>query len=125
MGGMTDTLRRIATNNNIPIGGFVGKEYKKSFGGLSAVGPFNPLGSAGIFPTKMVNKAISEGDVISGYKPPPETPTVTPVTPMPIPGQDDLANIAARRQSIEQQLLRRGRLSTILTSPQTNEPLGG
>jgi hypothetical protein len=63
----------------------------------------------------------SPGD--SGYVAP-ATPNVTPVTPMPIPGQDDLANISARRRSIEQQLARRGRLSTVLSNPQ-NEPLGG
>lgn len=63
-----------------------------------------------------------EGD--PGYVPPPGPPVVTPVTPMPIPGQDDLSNIAARRKSIEEQLFRRGRLSTVLSNPQ-NEPLGG
>ena len=61
-----------------------------------------------------------------GITPPPQPGDTnpTPVTPMPIPGQDDLANIAARRKSIEQQLFRRGRLSTILSNP-LSEPLGG
>lgn len=63
-----------------------------------------------------------EGD--PGFVPPPGPPVVTPVTPMPIPGQDDLTNIAARRKSIEEQLFRRGRLSTVLSNPQS-EPLGG
>lgn len=63
----------------------------------------------------------SEGD--PGYVPP-ANPQITPVTPMPIPGQDDLASMAARRQSIQQQLFRRGRFSTILSDPQS-EPLGG
>lgn len=58
-----------------------------------------------------------------GYVAPPNL-NVTPVTPMPVPGQDDLASIAARRQSIQQQLARRGRVSTILSNAQ-NEPLGG
>ena len=50
-------------------------------------------------------------------------PALTPPTPMPIPGQDSLANIMARRASIAAQLARRGRLSTILSQIQP-EPLG-
>lgn len=61
--------------------------------------------------------------VSSAFTPaaPPEVP---PATKMPVPGQDDLANIAARRRSVAAQLARRGRLSTILSQPQS-EPLGG
>jgi|SRR6267378_3424710 len=47
-----------------------------------------------------------------------------PPIAMPVPGQDDLANIASRRRSIQSQLARRGRLSTIL-SQGFYEPLGG
>ena len=50
-------------------------------------------------------------------------PAITPPTPMPIPGQDAIANIMARRASIAAQLARRGRLSTILSQSQP-EPLG-
>ncbi len=51
-------------------------------------------------------------------------PEVAPPTPMPIPGQDTLEAVTARRRSIQAQLARRGRLSTILSQPQA-EPLGG
>lgn len=54
----------------------------------------------------------------------PDIPSVTAPTPMPIPGQDTLEAIRARRSSIQAQLARRGRLSTILSSP-SFEPLGG
>lgn len=54
-------------------------------------------------------------------------PTVTPPTPMPTPG--DAASKAAKRQSITEQMRRRGRASTILTDgsggPAVNDPLGG
>lgn len=51
-------------------------------------------------------------------------PTPEPVTPMPSPTDADAQ--AARRRSIAEQLRRRGRASTILTSDvNTSEPLGG
>lgn len=95
--------------------------------GGQKLGGLGPLGFSG--PRTQVRQQLdktfgvppSEGD--PGYVPP-GPPVVTPVTPMPIPGQDDLANISARRKSIEQQLFRRGRMSTVLSNPQT-EPLGG
>jgi hypothetical protein len=94
-------------------------------GGRASVGPFGPSN-----PRERGRRAIDpvfgvppvEGD--PGYVPPPTPPVVTPVTPMPVPGQDELANIEARRRSISEQLARRGRASTILSNPQT-EPLGG
>lgn len=96
-------------------------------GGGRASGIGGPIGPSTLFeqtrrtldrPFKI---APVEGD--PGYVPP-ASPVVTPVTPMPIPGQDDLANISARRRSIEEQIRRRGRVSTVLSSPQS-EPLGG
>lgn len=95
--------------------------------GGQKLGGLGPLGFSG--PRTQVRQQLdktfgvppSEGD--PGYVPL-VSPAVTPVTPMPIPGQDDLANIAARRKSIEEQLFRRGRLSTVLSNPQS-EPLGG
>lgn len=54
-------------------------------------------------------------------------PIVTPVTPMPTPG--DANSKAAKRASITEQMRRRGRASTILTDgtggPVVNDPLGG
>jgi hypothetical protein len=70
---------------------------------------------------KTLGVAPIEGD--PGYVAPPSL-NVTPVTPMPVPGVDDLSNVAARRRSIEDQLRRRGRMSTVLGGAQT-EPLGG
>lgn len=95
------------------------------FGGRAAIGP---LGTSNVN-TKIRQTldpafGVPKGPGDSGYQAPPPDPTVTPVTPMPVPGQDDLASIAARRQSIQQQLARRGRVSTILSNAQ-NEPLGG
>lgn len=46
-----------------------------------------------------------------------------PKSVMPTP--DDQAVRAARRRSITQQLLRRGRASTIMSADVTSEPLGG
>lgn len=55
---------------------------------------------------------------------PAPVPTPEPVTPMPSP--TDATTQAARRRSIAEQLRRRGRASTILTSDvNTSEPLGG
>lgn len=68
--------------------------------------------------TDIGQKELSPGEIAQPEIAP------TPPTVMPVPGQDDLANIAARRRSVQAQLLRRGRLSTILSQPQ-NEPLGG
>src|SRR5258706_7435159 len=90
-------------------------------------GKIGPLGFSG--PRTRARVALDE---TFGVPPSPgdpgfidTTPVVpTPVTPMPVPGQDDLANIAARRRSIDEQLRRRGRVSTVLSSPQS-EPLGG
>jgi len=59
----------------------------------------------------------------AGLEPPEMTPTPPPVIPMPDPSPESAANIAARRRSVQAQLLRRGRMSTILTQPQS-EPLG-
>lgn len=51
--------------------------------------------------------------------------TDIPAVPrMPVPGPNSLDTIRARRLSIQAQLARRGRLSTILSQPQY-EPLGG
>jgi len=83
------------------------------------------------------NKLDPLGSAISKYKganldpyhlytpvPEPDTVTPTPVTPMPGVDPTDLNTIAARRRSIEEQLRRRGRMSTVLSNPQA-EPLGG
>lgn len=51
---------------------------------------------------------------------PPQPPNAGPVTPMP----DPLAQAAARKKSIIEQTSRRGRASTIMTSP-TGGSLGG
>lgn len=52
----------------------------------------------------------------------PEAPAVVPpVTPMPDPG-DPFVRATTRRRSVQSQLARRGRMSTILSQ---SEPLGG
>lgn len=97
-------------------------------GGGRASGIGGPIGPSTLFEQtrRTLDKSFGippiEGD--PGYTPPPASPVLTPVTPMPIPGQDDLANISARRRSIEEQMRRRGRVSTVL-SGQQSEPLGG
>jgi len=53
----------------------------------------------------------------------PDTPATPPPERMPVPGPDTIEAISARRRSIQAQLARRGRLSTILTGQ--DEPLGG
>lgn len=79
---------------------------------------------------EVIGQTLGIGGLTGGFinmarnRPQPEVPGLTPVTPMPVPGQDDLSNIAAQRRSLADQLRRRGRLSTILSQPQS-EPLGG
>lgn len=109
--GLTNVNNRLGINT---FGAGLGKIGPLGFSGPRTQGRQQLDKTFGVPP--------SEGD--PGYVPPPGPPVVTPVTPMPIPGQDDLSNIAARRKSIEQQLFRRGRMSTVLSNPQ-NEPLGG
>ena|SRR5260221_9746315 len=94
--------------------------------------PFPKGGFRGIF-----NKLDPVGHTLANYKganldpyhlytapPEPDQPTPTPVTPMPGNDPSDLNIISARRRSIEEQMRRRGRMSTVLSNPQA-EPLGG
>jgi hypothetical protein len=55
----------------------------------------------------------------------PSIPSIPAPAPMPVPGPDDPSTINARRNSIQAQLLRRGRLSSILSQGAQSEPLGG
>lgn len=60
----------------------------------------------------------------AGLEDPQFDPPIPPVIPMPDPDPSSQGSIAARRRSVQAQMLRRGRMSTILTQPQS-EPLGG
>jgi hypothetical protein len=60
------------------------------------------------------------GGLFSG----PKVPAPPPV-PAPAPLPDDAAIAAAKRAAIQQQMMRSGRLSTILTGDDTGTKLGG
>lgn len=109
--GLTNLNKRLAVN--VPLGK-----------GVRQVGPLGfSEGRTRI--RQELDKTLSvsprEGD--PGYVPPAE-PVLTPVTPLVGNDPTDLNIIAARRRSIEDQLRRRGRMSTVISNPQ-NEPLGG
>lgn len=115
MGGAAQARNKI-TKALDPLGAAVGRRYGPVAG--SVAGPGGAV--TGGVPGDPSNR--SEADLPSIVEPPP--PPIEPPTVMPVPGQDDLSNIAARRRSVREQLARRGRLSTILTQPQS-QPLGG
>jgi hypothetical protein len=112
MGSAADSVKRQARR-------FTGNALRVT--GAIAPGIFDPITAA---QTSAV--AGTAANVVDKPTPPPEEapPEITPPTPMPIPGQDTLEAVTARRRSIQAQLARRGRLSTILSQPQA-EPLGG
>jgi len=83
--------------------------------GVGAV--LDPVTTATVLGTKALGSALSP------KIPNINIPAIPGPTPMPIPGADDMSTILARRASISAQLARRGRLSTILSQPQS-EPLG-
>ena len=106
--------------------GLTSLNRRLSFGPhILGIGPPGPLGfseprtRARQILDKDFGVAPKEGD--PGY-PAPLVPT--PVTPLAGNDPTDLNIIAARRRSIEEQMRRRGRMSTVLSSPQI-EPLGG
>jgi len=94
-------------------------------GGRAASGPLGPVTLS-----PKIRRQLDEGFGVPpsqgdpGYVPPPEPPVIPPPTPMPDPDLSSLGSIAARRRSIQAQLARRGRMSTILSQGQP-EPLGG
>lgn len=126
MGG--SSLSRLHRNTSLPVPGWLGNQISESpvgrkHGGASV----DFLAGPAPLPTALSDWNQQAGDKVTGAPPltdEPPVPAIPPPTPMPIPGQDDPTNIAARRRSIQAQLARRGRLATILTQPQA-EPLGG
>lgn len=78
------------------------------------------LGTIGSAALKTGAQALAIGGAQKLLAPTPTAPSVKPVTEMP----DPLAQEAARKQSLLEQLARRGRQSTILTDA-GNGKLGG
>ena len=82
----------------------------------------------GIFSPKTIKNAVMPDQQQAAPAPAPapvEAPAANLPPPPPMPTPDDDAVKLAKRRSAASQRLRRGRLSTIFTDPQTGSGLGG
>src|SRR6266853_2926887 len=98
--------------------GLTSLKKRLSFGPkIGGIGPPGPLGFSE--PRTRLRQSLDKDFGVAprvgdpGF---PDPVVPTPVTPLAVNDPTDLNIIAARRQSIEEQIRRRGRMSTVLTN---------